>query len=252
MESPNQMKLVILAAGKGKRMGESSNHTPKPILKYKGKTLIHHKLEQLPANISEIIVTIGHLGEKIVEALGNSYEIAGENGGFGATATISIPITYIKQEELLGSGHALWQAKEAIGNSPFLVLMGDDLYSRQDLEDMIALHFANPESWIALIEAQKDHIPYGKCILDEGGFLIDFRNDPNKEVRDNLMYTGACLLTPDVFKLPLIKISETEYGLPHTFVQESRHALAPSGKLNIRVVPTTYWKRVTTPEDLVE
>ncbi|MCF7865527.1 MAG: nucleotidyltransferase family protein [Candidatus Pacebacteria bacterium] len=239
------MKLIILAAGKGKRMGESSNHTPKPILKYKGKTLIHHKFEQLPSSIDEIIITIGHLGEKVIDALGHSYDNS-KNGG------AIIPITYIEQKELLGSGHSLWQAKEAIGNSPFLVLMGDDLYSKQDLEEMIALNIQNPQSWIALVEPQKDHIPYGKCVLDEEGYLIDFRNDPNKEILRNLMYTGACLLTPDVFTLPLIKISETEYGLPHTFVQEVRHKLPSTGKLNIHVVSTTYWKRVTTPEDLVE
>lgn len=242
------MKLVILAAGKGKRMGESSNHTPKPILKYKGKTLIQHKLEQIPTGIEEIIIVIGHLGEKIIEAIGHSYTCVGNNK---ASAGKIIPITYVLQKEQLGSGHSLWQAKDAVGDSPFLVLMGDDLYSKSDLEDMITLYTQNPQSWITLIEPQEAHIPYGKSILDKDGYLIDFRNDPNKEVLENLMYTGACLLTPDIFKLPLVKISETEYGLPHTFVQEGRHALVSSGKLNIPIVKTTYWKRITTPEDLV-
>jgi len=239
------MKLVILAAGKGKRMGESSNHTPKPILKYKGKTLIHHKLEQLPADIDEIIIVIGHLGEKIVEAIGHSYDNSHNGGSI-------IPITYIEQKELLGSAHSLWQAKDTIGDSPFLVLMGDDLYSKEDLEEMVAKYKDNDESWVALIEQQKEHIPYGKCILNDEGYLIDFRNDPQKEILENFMYTGACLLTPSVFNLPLVKISETEYGLPYTFVQEQRHTLNSSGKLNIHVVNTTYWKRITTPEDLME
>lgn len=239
------MKLVILAAGKGKRMGESSNHTPKPILLYKDKTLIHHKLEQLPSDINEIIITIGHLGEKIVESIGHSYDNS-QNGGK------IIPITYIKQEELLGTGHALWQCKETIGNCPFLVLMGDDLYSKEDLKGMVAKHKDNNESWVVLVEQQKDHIPYGKCILDGEGYLIDFKNDPQKEIPENFMYTGACLLTPNVFNLPLVKISETEYGLPYTFVQEQRHTLNSSGKLNIHAVNTTYWKRITTPEDLME
>lgn len=238
------MKLVILAAGKGKRMGESSNHTPKPILKYKDKTLIHHKLEQLPSDINEIIITIGHLGEKIVEDIGHSYNNS-QNGG------PIIPITYIEQKELLGSAHSLWQAKDTIGNNPFLVLMGDDLYSKKDLEKMRDIYEKNPESWVALIEQQKEHIPYGKCILDDEGYLIDFRNDPQKKILENFMYTGACLLTPNVFKLPLIKISETEYGLPQTFVQKERHSLNSSSKLNIYVVNTTFWKRVTTPEDLI-
>lgn len=239
------MKLVILAAGKGKRMGESSNHTPKPILKYRGKTLIHHKLEQLPKDIEEIIIVIGHLGDKIIDTIGNNYR--------------NIPITYIQQGELLGTGHSLWQAKEAIGNQPFLVLMGDDLYSNSDLELMNKAFFENPSSWIALVEKRDDHIAYGKCIFDENGYLIDFRNDPEREVPDNYMYTGACLLTPEVFELPLFKISGAEYGLPHTFVQEGRHLLRSGdqdgkkgGKLNILPIQTTYWKRITSPEDLTD
>ncbi|MDQ5911898.1 MAG: UDP-N-acetylglucosamine diphosphorylase / glucose-phosphate thymidylyltransferase [Patescibacteria group bacterium] len=238
------MKLVILAAGKGKRMGESSNHTPKPILKYKGKTLIHHKLEQLPADIDEIIIVIGHLGEKIVEAIGHSYDNS-QNGGS------IIPITYIEQKEQLGSAHSLWQAKDIIGNNPFLVIMGDDLYSKEDLEEMVAKHKDNNESWVALVEKREKHIPYGKCILDEEGYLIDFRDDPHFNISENLMYTGACILTPEVFDLPMVKVNPTEYGLPHTFIQEQRHNLSNTDRKNVHVVYTRYWKRITTPEDLL-
>ncbi len=244
------MKLIILAAGKGKRMGESSNHTPKPILKYKGKTLIQHKLEQIPDCIDEIIIIIGHLGEKIVESVGYSYKM--DESIDNTKAGKNIPITYIEQKELLGTGHALWQCKDIIGDSSFLVLMGDDLYSKEDLKNMCIKHTSqNSKPWVVLIQPQDEHISYGKCILDQDGYLTSFQNDPQKEILENYMYTGSCLLTPEVFNLPLVMINSTEYGLPQTFTQESRHRERFPNKLNIEIVKTNYWKRVTTPEDLV-
>ncbi len=238
------MKLVILAAGKGKRMGESSNHTPKPILKYKGKTLIQHKLEQLPSDINEIIITIGHLGEKIVEAIGYSYDNS-QNGGS------IIPVTYIEQKELLGTGHALWQTKEAIGPNSFFVLMGDDLYSKEDLQKMIDLHKKAEKVWVALVQDISEKMSAGKCVVDENDLLTDIIEDPEGKMERNTMYTGGCLLTPEIFNLPLVKISSTEFGLPQTFIQEERHADGVGGKRDIHAVQASYWKRITTPEDLI-
>ena len=249
------MKLVILAAGKGKRMGASSEHTPKPILKYQDKTLLHHKLEQLPSDINEVIIVIGHLGNKIVEALGHSYK--NTNG-------VSLPITYVEQTELLGTADSLWRTRARLGSEPFLILMGDDLYAKKDLEEMIKTHKEHDNAWVALVHPQNEHISYGKCILDENGFLIDFRNDPDKIVSENLMYTGACILTSEVFKLPMRKVGTVEYGLPQTFIQEERHANAKNkvgsgtendseentARQNVHVVKTSFWKRITAPEDL--
>lgn len=238
------MKLVIPAAGKGKRMGESSNHTPKPLLKYQGKSLIHHKLERLPKEIDQIIIIIGHLGEQIVEAIGQNYDNTA-NGG------IMVPITYIEQKDLLGTGHSLWQAKEAIGDDSFFVLMGDDIYGKEDLEHMINLHKKNDDAWVALVQDINEKMSAGKCIVDENGLLTEIVEDPEGKMEKSTMYTGGCLLTPEIFELPLVKISATEYGLPQTFIQEGRHAHGPNGKRNIYAPQAKYWKRVTTPEDLI-
>ncbi|HEY1037468.1 MAG TPA: sugar phosphate nucleotidyltransferase [Candidatus Paceibacterota bacterium] len=227
------MKLVILAAGKGKRMGESSNHTPKPILKYKGETLIEHKLEQIPAQINEIIVVIGHLGEKIALELGTDYK--------------GIPIVYVQQHELLGTAHSLWQAKDQLmaAGEPFLVLMGDDLYAKEDLEAMISSYEADG-NWVALVQKVDQQMTAGKCVVDENGFLIAITEDPEGKISQNVMYTGGCLLTPDVFQLPMVPVSETEFGLPQTFMQKT----GLGGQ--IKALYATYWKRITAPEDLAD
>lgn len=230
------MKLVILAAGKGKRMGESSNHTPKPILKYKDKTLIHHKIHDLPDNFKEIIIVIGHLGEKIKQTIGTFHVL--KDGR-------EIPVTYVQQEELLGTAHALHQAKEQIGNSPFVVLMGDDLYAPHDLSNMLT-HFEKTKEWSVLLEKSSTHIPYGKCIVDNQDYLREILDDPEKSIDSNNMYTGACLLTPDFFEIPMTRyVHSTEYGLPYTFITVAKDK-------NIKSFYTTDWKRITKPEDLLD
>lgn len=241
------MKVVILAAGKGKRMGAISEQTPKPILKYLDKNLIQHKLEQLPNNVTEVFIIIGHLGQQIKEVIGNSYTLP--DG-------MQIPITYIVQNELLGTAHSLWQAKDALSASTgnidnkngtpqsFLVLMGDDLYSKNDLEKMVEVHNANNAAWIALISIVPEKILEGECILNEEGYLINFSDTTKTEISKNRMYTGACLLTSEVFDLPMVKLKgKDEYGLPHTFIQDATQR-------NIHVVEATYWKRITAPKDL--
>jgi NDP-sugar pyrophosphorylase family protein len=228
------MKLVILAGGKGKRMGESSSHTPKPLLLYKNKNLIQHKIDALPDTFEEIIIVIGHLGEKIIETFGNSCTLSSGK---------SVPIKYVWQKELLGTAHALHQAKDQIGNSAFVVLMGDDLYNGEDIFKIIK-HHNNTGEWSVLLEKCETHIPYGKCIVDDQGYMRELADDPDRKIESNNMYTGACLLTPDFFEIPMTKyVHSFEYGLPYTFIVIAKDK-------NIKSFYTTKWKRITTPGDL--
>jgi NDP-sugar pyrophosphorylase family protein len=228
------MKLVLLAGGKGKRMGESSNHTPKPILEYKGKNLIQHKIDALPDSITELIIIIGHLGDKIKEVFGDKTKL---------TSDKEVPITYATQTEQLGTAHALLQARSEIGNSPFVVLMGDDLYDKVDIENMIE-HYNATKEWSVLLQRETSLVPYGKCIVDSVGYLREIIDDPEGKIESNNMYTGACLLTPEYFDVPMTKyIHSTEYGIPYTFIVVAKER-------NIKAFYTTNWKRITKPEDL--
>lgn len=232
------MKLVLLAAGKGKRMGESSNHTPKPLLTYKGKNLLQYKLENMPESIEEVIIVIGYLGEQVIETFGNKYIKNGSN-----QENKDIPITYVWQKELLGTAHSLLQAKDAIGDSSFIVLMGDDVYGKDDQEAMVAHHEKTGE-WSVLLETSNIPMSTGKCIVDEKGNLVDIVEDPEAKNPINKMYTGGCLLTPEVFNIEMTPLpGSNEFGLPQTFVKVSRDR-------NIKAFDASYWKRVTVPEDL--
>lgn len=221
------MKCIILSAGKGTRMRELAINTPKPLLLYKEKTLLEHKFEALPDSITDIVLVIGYLGDKIKEYFGDSW-----NGK---------KIHYVTQEEMLGTGHAIWTAKEVL-DSPFMVLMGDDLYAKEDMEKMIQ-HFKQNNEWSVLVEKPEGMLTAGKIVQDENGNLKDIIED-KEGTMPGFVYTGACFLTPELFKYELVQLpGSKEFGLPQTFVQAvSEH--------NIKIHETSFWKRITAPEDL--
>lgn len=219
------MKLVILAAGRGTRMKNLTDNLPKPMLSYQGKNLLEHKLETMPDTVTEIIFVIGYLGEKIKDYFGESYK--------------KIPIRYVEQKEIKGSAHALWQCRDFLDES-FMVLMGDDLYSKEDLQAMTQIPSG---SWSLLTYPDNPGVKAGKIVKDANGNLKEIYEDFEGTSPYNLIYTGACLLTPDIFSKEMTQLSNGEYGLPQTitkFVHEKE----------IIVFETKHWIRITGPEDL--
>src|SRR3989338_4751173 len=114
------MKAVILAAGRGVRLMPLTANTPKPLLKYKGKTLLEHIFEELPEGIDEVIAVVGYLGEKIKDYLGNEYK--------------GKKIKYANGSEK-GNAYSLLAAKTFFrAKERFLVLYSDDLISQEDIK----------------------------------------------------------------------------------------------------------------------
>lgn len=205
-------------------MRELTLAKPKPMLSYQGKNLIEHKLDALPDGVADVILVVGYLGDVIRAHFGDSYK--------------GKKITYVEQKELLGSAHSLWQARPHI-QGPFMVLMGDDLYAKEDLEQLV-LH---PHALLASESGLRRS--GGKMFLNEDGSVRDIIEDKDGSIESPLSYTGACVLSPAVFEYELVQIpGRTEYGLPQTLLQiRDKHP--------IKLVRATYWKQITAPEDLV-
>ncbi len=212
------MKAVILAGGKGTRMGNLTKDIPKPLLKIGDKTLLEYKLDILPDNCTEVIMIIGYLGEKIQKYFGKEYK--------------GKKITYVHTEPL-GTGHALWQAREHL-DGPFIVMCGDDLYVRKDIEECCKYPFA------ALVYIATEPHSGGKVIIKEG--VIDDIIEGYHEA-GIVTATGLYVLTPEIFDLELLKIpGRDEYGLPQTLMQMKEKKIRP--------VYATAWHQVTSAEDL--
>jgi UDP-N-acetylglucosamine diphosphorylase / glucose-1-phosphate thymidylyltransferase / UDP-N-acetylgalactosamine diphosphorylase / glucosamine-1-phosphate N-acetyltransferase / galactosamine-1-phosphate N-acetyltransferase len=217
------MKAVILAAGKGTRMGKLTREIPKPMLKVKGKNLIEHKLDMLPGTIREVVIVIGYLGDAIVAYFGNEYK--------------GRKITYAVQEELTGTGGALWAAKKHL-NEPFLVLMGDDLYHESDIMDCLGYDRS------ILVTEVKGPASGGKVVFNDDGTLQDIIEGTH---HDPTFFINAAVyvLGPEIFECELVQIpGKSEYGLPQTLLR----ALS---QMKINVVRSRRLVQLSSPEDLV-
>jgi len=107
------MRAIILSAGRGNRMRPLSDHTPKPLLMIAGKPLIVYHLESFAkAKIHDIIINLGHLGEKLALALG-------DGSRFG------VNIEYSYEEPVLETGGAIVKVLSKLGSDPFVVISAD-------------------------------------------------------------------------------------------------------------------------------
>jgi MurNAc alpha-1-phosphate uridylyltransferase len=107
------MRAMILAAGRGERMGVLTQHTPKPLLRLNGRYLIEYMILNLQqANITEIIINVAYLGDQIIAALGDGSQ-------YGVT------ITYSKESERLETGGGIFKALPFFKGQPFVVVSGD-------------------------------------------------------------------------------------------------------------------------------
>jgi MurNAc alpha-1-phosphate uridylyltransferase len=105
---------MLLAAGRGERMRPLTDDTPKPLLRIGGQTLIEHHIHMLAqANITELVINHAHLGEQIVQALG-------DGDAYGVNIQYS-PETGAALE----TGGGIFNALPLLGDAPFIVVNAD-------------------------------------------------------------------------------------------------------------------------------
>jgi NDP-sugar pyrophosphorylase family protein len=222
------MQAVILAAGLGTRMQNLTKNVPKALLKTGDTMLIEYKLKNLPEEVDEAVIVIGYLGDKIRAALGKEY------GGR--------PITYVEQKELKGTGHALFLC-EPVLKGKFLVLMGDDLYKKEDLEEVVKYPLAIL-AW--RLPDGGGGTRWGEIVRGERGELLDILE--KRPAREGMFVnTGAYSLDGRIFDYPLQPAGNgaDELGLPQTIL-----FMAKSGGEEVRIVEASWWKNITEPADL--
>ena len=176
MEKTEKIKIIILAAGKGKRM---KSDEPKALALLKNKPFLQHLLDTLKELDPEIkpIIVIGHKKERIKEVLGENH-------------------IYAEQHEQLGTGHAVMAAREKAGETPHemvLILSADKpLVSKETLENLISVHIEkHPTVTIGTIVVPdyEDwrvglYSNFGRVVRDIDGKvkkLVEFKNATEEE-----------------------------------------------------------------------
>ena len=216
------MQAVILAAGFGKRLRPITYHVPKPMIRIAGKNLIEHNLDILPDEIDELIIVVNYLKEQIINHFGSNYK--------------GRKIKYVRQKDMLGTGHALSICKEYLRNR-FLVMMGDDIYSRVDIERSIK------HEQCILAQAVSGKFIGGRIKLDSNGNLDDIVEGVHNKSK-SLSNVGLYVATKKFFEYDLVRIpGRKEYGLPQTLVK-----LAQDNPINIEKVEN--WIQISDLEGL--
>ncbi|MBI5079481.1 nucleotidyltransferase family protein [Candidatus Wolfebacteria bacterium] len=217
------MKAVIFAAGKGTRFGRLTQKIPKPLIKIGRHPILWSVLSELPDEITEIIIVVGHFGHKIKDYFGKDFR--------------GRPIFYADQNDLNGTFGALLAAKPFLDKNKFLVLNGDDLYEKKDLEYCLRHSLA-----FGVYKGASDGKKFYAVVSDKKGVLRGFRK-PESE-KHFLIGTGVYVLDRRIFRYKPVKIKNgAEYGLPQTI-------LKMAAKHPVKVVLMNFWQPINTPADL--
>jgi UTP--glucose-1-phosphate uridylyltransferase len=209
-------KAIIPAAGLGTRFLPATKAMPKEMLPIVDKPTIQYIVEEaVAAGIEDIIIVTGKGKRSIEDHFDKALELEQnliEKEKFELLervnyATNLAEIHYIRQKEPKGLGHAVWSARNFIGNEPFAVLLGDDIV-QSDTPCLKQLMNQYDETFSSVIGVQ--HVPdsetnrYG--IIDpssQDGRLYQVNNFVEKPklgtAPSNLAIMGRYILTPEIF-----------------------------------------------------
>lgn len=165
------MKAIIPVAGIGMRLRPHTHTVPKVLLHVAGKPILAHIMDELVAvGVDEVVLVVGHLGEKIAA-------FARERYG-------KLRLHVVVQEEPLGNGHAVYVAREYLDGRPVLVIFGDTII-KGDLPGLLR----GTES-LAGVKEVADPRRLGVVELDGAGYVRRFLEKP-EHPQSNLALIGA-------------------------------------------------------------
>ena len=182
------MKAVILAGGKGTRMGSVISDIPKPMVTISDKTVLQHQFELLKKyGITDIVLTVNHLKDVIIDKYKDGREIG-------------LDITYYEEKTPLGTVGAIKELEHEL-KEDFLVLYGDVMMN-VNLERLIQFH-KQKKSECTIVIHPNDH-PYDSDLIEMNDdeqvtAVYNKPHDPEKYYR-NLVNAGLYVFSPVVFK----------------------------------------------------
>ncbi|KDA05967.1 UTP--glucose-1-phosphate uridylyltransferase [Microbacterium sp. CH12i] len=215
----HKMKAVIPAAGLGTRFLPATKAMPKEMLPVVDKPAIQYVVEEAAAaGIDDILVIIGRNKNMISNHFDSVPELEvklAEKGDMGRLERVMkssdlADIHYLRQGEPKGLGHAVLRAKSHVGDSSFVVMLGDDLIDERDelLTTMIAVHERTGSSVVALMEVDPSSIHlYGAAAVeatdDEDVVRVTglVEKPAQQDAPSNLAIIGRYVLSPAVFPI---------------------------------------------------
>ncbi|NMO95706.1 UTP--glucose-1-phosphate uridylyltransferase GalU [Paenibacillus lemnae] len=208
-------KAIIPAAGLGTRFLPATKAMPKEMLPIVDKPTIQYIVEEAVASgIEDIIIVTGKGKRSIEDHFDHAFELEHNlfsKGKFDLLDEVkrssNVDIHYIRQKEAKGLGHAVWCARNFIGNEPFAVLLGDDIVkSPVPCIRQLAAQFEKLQRSIIGVQtvAENQTDRYGiiaplkkKNRLYEVDYFVE--KPPAGQAPSQLAIMGRYILTPEIF-----------------------------------------------------
>ncbi|MBD2872141.1 UTP--glucose-1-phosphate uridylyltransferase GalU [Paenibacillus arenilitoris] len=209
-------KAIIPAAGLGTRFLPATKAMPKEMLPIVDKPTIQYIVEEaIESGVEDIIVVTGKGKRAIEDHFDSAFELEYtlENKGKldileKVRKSSNVNLHYIRQKEAKGLGHAVWCARNFIGDEPFAVLLGDDIVEAGTpcTRQLIEQYELTQRSVIGVQAVHADQTDrYG--IVDPGetmGRLYQVKRfvekPPKGQAPSNLAIMGRYVLTPEIFE----------------------------------------------------
>ena len=235
-----RVKAVILAAGKGTRM---KSELPKVIHKALGKEMVKYSIEaamEAGAESKDVCLVVGHKAELVKEAVGER-------------------VTYVMQQEQLGTGHAVKCAGDFIGEEGLtMVLCGDTpLITGKTLKALVDTHISEGNAITVLTARVDDPTGYGRIIKDSWGKfvkIVEQKDATLEEQRVDEINSGMYIFDSAILSKALSKLTNNnaqgEYYLTDTIEIVKSEGLGEVATLVVGDVNEI--KGVNSPEQLKE
>jgi glucose-1-phosphate thymidylyltransferase len=230
------LKGVILAGGAGTRLRPLTYSSAKQLVPVANKPVLFYGIEAMrDAGIQDITIVIspGQPGMEIRER-------AGDGSRWG------LKIGYVEQTEALGLAHAVLTAEDVIGDSPFVVYLGDNLL-RDGIQTMVEQFKSSRPEALILLQHVADPRAFGVAELEDGRVVRLTEKPP--EPRSDLALVGVYMFQPGIFDIcrSLEPSSRGEYE-----ITEAIQGLIDLGKRVEPHVVTGWWKDTGKWEDMLE
>lgn len=175
------MKAMILAAGRGERMRPLTDGMPKPLIEVRGQRLVERHLQRLAAaGVSQVVINLGWLGERIEETLGDG-------------SRLGVSIAWSREGwPCLETGGGILHALPLLGAAPFLLLNGD-VWTDYPLPHLVARarDFSQHDLGHMVLVPNPAHHPRGDVTL-AGGRVVP-------ACAETHTFSGLSVLRPELF-----------------------------------------------------
>jgi MurNAc alpha-1-phosphate uridylyltransferase len=231
------MKAMILAAGKGKRLGKLTESSPKVLININGKSMLQLAVEKCAdSGFDEIIVNVHRFANLVEDEISRLNKL-----GFRITVSD-------EREKLLETGGGLYKARNFFGKAPFL-LYNADIITDFDISRLLDYHNRN-KSLATLAVRNREGKRY--LLVNQEGLLRGWCNKATgerittgstDEKLSEIAFSSIHIIEPEIFNY----MSEGVYTMTALYLQ-----LASSHRISTLLDDSGYWFNTGTPEILEE